>query len=72
MIKPPEPVRVSTTTTTTTVTTPKPIRISELQLATPIRKVEPIYPVLAKQAHIQGIVQLLVCSAPMDGSTNCA
>jgi protein TonB len=36
-----------------------PVRISQLQLATPIRKVEPVYPYLAKQAHISGTVELV-------------
>jgi protein TonB len=59
VIKQPEPVRPVATAVTPVPVAAKPIRISELQLATPIRKVEPIYPVLAKQAHIQGMVQLL-------------
>jgi protein TonB len=59
VIKQPEPVKTAATAVTPAPVAAKPIRISELQLATPIHKVEPIYPVLAKQAHIQGTVQLL-------------
>ena len=44
-VKPPEP--------------PKPARITSLRMATPIRKVDPVYPVLAVQAHISGTVELL-------------
>jgi protein TonB len=37
----------------------KPPRITVLRMATPIYKVEPIYPLLAKQAGISGVVELL-------------
>ena len=37
----------------------KPPRITVLRLATPIHKVEPIYPPLAKQARVSGTVELL-------------
>jgi protein TonB len=44
----------------TTVTPPvKPPRITVVRLATPIYKVEPIYPPLAKQARVSGTVELL-------------
>jgi protein TonB len=42
-----------------TLVAAKPVRISQLQLATPIRKVDPVYPALAKQAHISGTVELM-------------
>jgi protein TonB len=57
-IKPPEPVKPATTTIVN-VPPPKPARISQIQMATPIRKVEPVYPSLAKQAHISGTVELM-------------
>ena len=59
MVKPPEPVKPANTTVTPVATPPKPVRISQLQQATPIRKVDPVYPVLAKQAHISGTVELM-------------
>ena len=37
----------------------KPPRITQLRMATPIRKVEPVYPPLAKQARVSGVVELL-------------
>ena len=37
----------------------KPPRITVVRLATPIHKVEPIYPPLAKQARVSGTVELL-------------
>ena len=37
----------------------KPPRISVVQLATPIYRVEPIYPLIAKQARVSGVVELL-------------
>jgi protein TonB len=37
----------------------KPQRITQLRMATPIRKVEPVYPPLAKQARVSGVVELL-------------
>jgi len=37
----------------------KPPRITSIRMATPIYKVEPIYPNLAKLAHVSGIVELL-------------
>ena len=37
----------------------KPPRISVVRLATPIYRVDPIYPPLAKAAHVSGVVELL-------------
>jgi protein TonB len=37
----------------------KPRRVSQVQLATPLHKVEPLYPTLAKQAGISGTVELM-------------
>jgi protein TonB len=37
----------------------KPPRISVVRLATPIYRVEPIYPRLAREAHVSGVVELL-------------
>jgi protein TonB len=36
-----------------------PRRITSVQMATPIRKVEPVYPRLAIAAHVSGTVELL-------------
>jgi protein TonB len=36
-----------------------PPRITQLRMATPILKVEPVYPALAKQARVSGVVELL-------------
>ena len=38
---------------------PVPVRISQVRMATPIHRVEPIYPKLAIQAHIAGTVELM-------------
>ena len=37
----------------------KPPRITVLRMATPIHKVEPVYPALARQARVSGTVELL-------------
>lgn len=37
----------------------KPPRITQLRMATPIHKVDPVYPALAKQARVSGTVELL-------------
>ena len=37
----------------------KPPRITVLRMATPLHKVEPVYPALAKQARVSGTVELL-------------
>ena|SRR5215472_12173461 len=55
MVKPP----VRATVTTPPSTPAKPPRISVVQLATPIRRVEPVYPALARQARISGTVELI-------------
>jgi protein TonB len=36
-----------------------PLRITVLKMATPVHKVEPVYPTLAKQARVSGTVELL-------------
>ena len=57
--KPPEPTAHNTIVPTTVAAPPKPPRISVVQLATPIRRVEPVYPPLARQARISGTVELI-------------
>ena len=37
----------------------KPPRITVLRMATPIHKVDPVYPALARQARVSGTVELL-------------
>jgi periplasmic protein TonB len=37
----------------------KPPRVTQLQMATPIRRVDPIYPQIAISAHVSGTVELL-------------
>ena len=37
----------------------KPPRITQLRMATPLHKVDPVYPALAKQARVSGTVELL-------------
>lgn len=37
----------------------KPPRITQLQMATPIRRVDPVYPKIAIAAHVSGTVELL-------------
>jgi protein TonB len=37
----------------------KPPRITQLRMATPLHKVEPVYPALARQARVSGTVELL-------------
>jgi protein TonB len=61
-VPPPKPVEVmreSTKTAPAPATVAKPPRISVLQLATPIHRVDPVYPNLAKQARISGVVELV-------------
>ena len=47
-----EPVKVATAPV-------KPPRITVIRMATPIHKVDPVYPALARQARISGTVELL-------------
>ena len=54
---PPPPQPVTHTAPVPTVT--RPPRITSLRMATPIRKVEPIDPSLARAAHVSGAVELL-------------
>lgn len=37
----------------------KPPRVTQLRMATPIRRVDPVYPLLARQARVAGTVELL-------------
>ena len=37
----------------------KPPRITQLRMASPIHKVDPLYPALARQARVSGTVELL-------------
>ena len=57
VLKPPEPV-VAAPPRSTVATVAKPPRVSALELAHPIRRVDPIYPLLAKQMRISGVVEL--------------
>jgi protein TonB len=57
VIKPPEPVkRDPASAPAAHVATP---RITSLRMATPIHRVDPVYPPLAKQARVSGVVELL-------------
>jgi protein TonB len=58
VVKLPEPV-VREARAATVTPAAKPPRISVLQAATPIHRVDPVYPALAKQARIQGTVELM-------------
>lgn len=53
----PEPIRNEAVVATTAPV--RPPRITQLRMATPIHKVEPVYPGLAKQARVSGTVELL-------------
>ncbi len=57
VVKPPEPAKHEVPASAPTYVAPP--RITQLRMATPIHKVEPIYPALARQAHISGVVELL-------------
>jgi protein TonB len=56
LVKPPDaaPVQV----TKPVVPTTRPPRVSVLEMARPIQHVEPIYPPLARQMRVSGVVQL--------------
>jgi periplasmic protein TonB len=54
VVKPPEPV----VNTTPKPVVAKPSRISMIQMARPIYRVEPVYPALARQMRISGVVEL--------------
>ena|ERR1035437_3955552 len=57
VFRPPDPVnRVPVTVAPAPA---KPPRITQLRMATPIHKVDPVYPVLARQARVSGTVELL-------------
>ena len=56
VVHPPVVERPSATVTTAPV---KPPRITSIRMATPIYKVDPIYPHLAKVAGVSGVVELL-------------
>ena len=56
VVRPPEVIHRETVAPVTPV---KPPRITSVRMATPIYRVEPIYPQLARQAHVSGVVELL-------------
>ncbi len=58
VIKEPEPIRTATANAAAT-THVAPPRITTLRMASPIRRVEPIYPLIAKQARVSGVVELV-------------
>jgi len=55
VVRPPEPV---TNTARPAAVAVNPPRISALELGHPIRRVEPLYPQLARQARVSGVVEL--------------
>jgi protein TonB len=57
VVRPPEAVNRPPVATATAQV--KPPRITSIRMATPIYKVEPIYPHLAKVAGVSGVVELL-------------
>jgi protein TonB len=57
VIKPPEPIRHEPVKPAAATVTPP--RITSLKMASPIHRVDPIYPVIAKQARVSGVVELL-------------
>jgi protein TonB len=59
VVKPPEPVKPVNVPPPPPPTVKPPTRISVVELARPIRKVEPIYPQLAKTIGISGRVDLM-------------
>jgi protein TonB len=54
-----EPEHVKTDSTPPAVAHAAPPRITTLRMASPIRRVDPVYPVIAKQARVSGVVELL-------------
>jgi len=59
-VKPPEPPPPQVLTAAAVAAPEKPKRIlSQVELARPIRRVEPLYPPLARQARISGTVELI-------------
>ena len=56
VVRPPE---VTHRETIAPVAPVKPPRITSVRMAIPIYRVEPIYPQLARQAHVSGVVELL-------------
>jgi protein TonB len=57
VLRPPEPAKRDPDSAPTAKAAPP--RITSLRMATPIRRVDPIYPLLAKQARVSGTVELL-------------
>ena len=55
-VRPPEPVKAAPTRAAPTAAPP---RITSMRMASPIHRVDPIYPALAKQARVSGTVELL-------------
>jgi len=58
VIKEPEPIKQATANPAPT-TRAAPPRITTLRMASPIHRVEPIYPPLARQARVSGVVELV-------------
>ena len=57
VIKPLEPVRRDPSPAPAAHAAPP--RITSVRMATPVHRVEPLYPPLAKQARVSGVVELL-------------
>jgi protein TonB len=55
----PEVVRRAPVTAAAPPAPVKPLRITVLRMATPVHKVDPVYPALARQARVSGTVELL-------------
>jgi protein TonB len=58
-LPPAKPVESNHRAAVAPVEPPKPVRVTALRMATPIYKVDPVYPQLAKQARVSGTVELL-------------
>ena len=54
VVKPPEPV----VNTAPKAVIARPSRVSMIEMARPIHRVEPVYPVLARQMRVAGVVEL--------------
>jgi protein TonB len=57
VVRPPEAIKPQAPKTASAPAAP--LRITVLKMATPVHKVEPVYPVLARQARVSGTVELL-------------
>jgi protein TonB len=56
VLRPPEPVHHEAATAPASTAPP---RITTVKMASPIRRVDPVYPALARQARVSGTVELL-------------